>query len=157
MKYTETSNVFIDSNLWIYLSVETNDTSKHEKATHFFERIANKNIFVSIQVINEFHWVLLKKYKLPKALINEKVTNGIIPMSNILPLKLAAYQKANQIRIHYSVSFWDSLIISSALLADCSILYTEDMQNGLVLENQIKIINPFLSQWPSGLFLTNFS
>lgn len=43
----------------------------------------------------------------------------------------------------YRYSYWDSLILSSALENDCTILYTEDMQDGKVMENQLRIINPY--------------
>jgi predicted nucleic acid-binding protein len=43
----------------------------------------------------------------------------------------------------YSLSFWDSLIVASALAANAEILYSEDMQNGLLIENKLRIINPF--------------
>ncbi len=36
------------------------------------------------------------------------------------------------------------MIVSSALESRCSILYSEDMQNGQIIEKQFKIINPFL-------------
>lgn len=39
--------------------------------------------------------------------------------------------------------FYDSLIVASALESECTILYSEDMQPGLVIENQLKIVNPF--------------
>jgi predicted nucleic acid-binding protein len=44
----------------------------------------------------------------------------------------------------YSLQVFDSKIIASALHADCTILYSEDMQHGLVIENKLTIINPFL-------------
>lgn len=41
-------------------------------------------------------------------------------------------------------SFWDSLIVASAILGEASILYSEDMQVGLIIENALQIVNPFL-------------
>ena len=43
----------------------------------------------------------------------------------------------------YSYSYWDSLIIASALESNCSILYTEDMQDGQIIEDRLRIMNPF--------------
>ncbi len=143
MKYIETNKIFIDSNLWIYMSIKDRELIKHKKTINFFHKNIYKNINVSIQVINEFHWVLLKKYKLSEFLINEKV-NGILKISNVFSLKLENYKIAKFIREKYYISFWDSMIISSALINDCSILYSEDMQNNLIIENRLKIINPFL-------------
>jgi predicted nucleic acid-binding protein len=48
------------------------------------------------------------------------------------------------LRGHYSLSFWDGLIVASAVLGEASILYSEDMQNGLIIENTLQIVNPFL-------------
>ena len=144
MKYIPTNDVFIDSNLWIYLSVSTKDKEKHNSTLSFFEQISNKYIYTSIQVINEYHWVMLRKYKLSESDISEKVENGIIQMSKIVDLNINTYKKAQKIRANYNISFWDSLIVSSALLSNCSILYSEDMDNDLVIENKIKIINPLL-------------
>jgi len=41
-------------------------------------------------------------------------------------------------------SVWDGLIVASALSANTEILYSEDMQNDLQVENKLKIVNPFL-------------
>ena len=42
----------------------------------------------------------------------------------------------------YNVSFWDSLIIASALDNKCTLLYSEDMQHGLLVDNKLKVVNP---------------
>jgi len=51
--------------------------------------------------------------------------------------------KASALREQYAFSFWDSTIVSIALHAGASVLYSEDMQSGLVVENRVRIINPF--------------
>jgi len=43
------------------------------------------------------------------------------------------------------ISWFDSLIVAAALVADCKILYSEDFQDGLVIEGKLKVINPFKS------------
>jgi len=51
---------------------------------------------------------------------------------------------ASDLRARYPFSFWDGLIVASALAANAEILYSEDMQNGLLVENKLKIVNPFV-------------
>lgn len=51
--------------------------------------------------------------------------------------------KASVLRERLQLSFWDSLIVSSALLGSAEILYTEDMADGLLVENRLRITNPF--------------
>ncbi len=49
---------------------------------------------------------------------------------------------AATLRLNYSLSYWDSLIVASAINSECSILYSEDMQDGLQVHKKLKIINP---------------
>jgi predicted nucleic acid-binding protein len=48
-----------------------------------------------------------------------------------------------KLRDRYLISFWDSLIVASAVLGDATILYSEDMQDGLIINNSLQVINPF--------------
>jgi len=50
---------------------------------------------------------------------------------------------ASTLRVQYGFSFWDGLIIASALSTDATIFYSEDMQDGLVIVDQLTIVNPF--------------
>lgn len=50
---------------------------------------------------------------------------------------------SSNVRSRYNFSFWDSLIVACALAAGASILYSEDMQDGLVVDSQLQIVNPF--------------
>jgi predicted nucleic acid-binding protein len=51
--------------------------------------------------------------------------------------------KAIDLSILYGYSYWDSLILATAIDNGCSILYTEDMQDGQVVDGKLKIVNPF--------------
>ncbi|MBW4578546.1 MAG: PIN domain-containing protein [Tildeniella nuda ZEHNDER 1965/U140] len=54
--------------------------------------------------------------------------------------------QALEIASRYGYTYWDSLIISTALASDCTILYSEEMQHNQPIENKLRIINPFLPQ-----------
>jgi len=64
--------------------------------------------------------------------------------SSLQPIHLTTLNVALDIAERYSFSHYDSLIIAAALQADCTTLYSEDMQHGQVIEGRISIINPFL-------------
>lgn len=51
--------------------------------------------------------------------------------------------KGSELRDRHRFSYWDSLIVACALLEGATIVYSEDMQSGLVIENRLQIINPF--------------
>ncbi|MFM6846199.1 MAG: PIN domain-containing protein, partial [Dolichospermum sp.] len=52
--------------------------------------------------------------------------------------------QALEINAKYNYSYWDSLIIATALLSECSIIYSEDMHHNQLIENTVRIINPFV-------------
>lgn len=53
--------------------------------------------------------------------------------------------QALTLKSKYKIGWFDSLIVAAALQAECKILYTEDLQDGLVVEGQLKVINPMKS------------
>ncbi|SDN51183.1 PIN domain-containing protein [Desulfonauticus submarinus] len=61
----------------------------------------------------------------------------------VVPLTLDIVRKSWEIKEKYKFSYWDSLIVASALENNCSILYTEDMQDGQIIEKKLEIVNPF--------------
>lgn len=92
-------------------------------------------------MLNEFSAILIKNGIDDKAIqqrvaeIIENTTVNSVPTGTIL--------YAWEIRLKYKFSYWDSLIIASALESNCSALYTEDLQHGQVIEKKLKILNPF--------------
>ena len=143
------NRVFIDTNVWIYSLTESKVSKegvKREISLNLLERLVcidNTAIYVSIQVINECHWNLVRKFKVPDTLAAATILENIIPIAEVMGIDVDTYTLSNHIRKRYKCSFWDSLIIASALEAGCSILYTEDMQNGQIIEGKLKIVNPF--------------
>ena len=134
--------VFIDSNIWIYAHVETEDKDKREDTISFLKKeIIESRIISSVQVLNEFHWTLKKKYRADEEIIARKI-KSIIKITGIVPISLQTYQLAFTLRDKYNLSFWDSLIVSSAVENEAKILYSEDMHNGLSVNKKLKIINP---------------
>jgi predicted nucleic acid-binding protein len=53
------------------------------------------------------------------------------------------WARAHLLRERYKFSFYDSVIVASALRARCKILYFEDLQHGQVIEKQLRVTNPF--------------
>ena len=144
MKSTVKSNIFIDTNIWIYAFLNNRpDHLKQQRVLSLLEDMpADSAIFVSVQVVNEFHWILSRKYGIDETTIKAKVTKGIAAVANIAPVDFKVYQDSFRIRGKYFISFWDSLIVASALENRCTVLYSEDMQHGLTVDNKLRIVNP---------------
>lgn len=137
--------VFIDTNILVYLF----DKSEKEKQTRvkklISELLPQTRMFVSVQVINEFINVTGKKIATPISPAQQKeIIEFINDIFIITPLNVGTTLSALEISQKYKFSFWDSLIISSALENKCNVLYSEDMQNEFSIYNKIKIVNPFI-------------
>ena len=94
MKFTVKSNIFIDSNIWIYAFLDSDkEHDKQRKALTLLEEIpADSMVTCSVQVVNEFHWILSRKYGINENTIKTKVTKGIAAFANVVPLDFKVYQ-----------------------------------------------------------------
>lgn len=130
---------FFDTNILLYLLSGDNDEAS------CVEAIVSKGGTISVQVLNEFASVAARKFGMTYAEIREFLQT-IRVVCNTRPLTVETHQLGLDIAERYGFSFYDSLIVSAALLADCSTLYSEDMQHGQEIENTMVITNPFLLQ-----------
>jgi len=127
---------FIDTNVFIYIQRTDvpNKTKISEKTIDFFECV------VSTQVLNETCNILTKKYPSPKEEIN-RVLHSIQESCHIVIVTDDYPSKALDYHFKYSISYYDALMAAAALEADCKYLISEDMQDGLVIENKLQILN----------------
>lgn len=132
------SPIFLDSNIIIYAYSGT-DPHKADIARRV---IASGNVVISSQVINEFVSVTHKKLRQPMNSI-EKTVREFLPFTRPMPLSAETSLLALRIAQEYRFSWFDSLIVASALENNCSILVSEDLHHGQVIEKSLTIINPF--------------
>lgn len=140
-------NIFLDTNIFIYALTEPkckDDIPKRQTAIKLLQRLINEsNIFVSVQIMNELHINMVRKFKIDDRVAFETLQDNILAIASVESLSYQTYGKAFDIRQKYNISYWDSLVIASALESGCDTLYSEDMQDGLVLENGLRVVNPF--------------
>ena len=130
-------SIFLDSNIFLY-AFSSKDLTKQKIASS----LVLKPLTISTQVINEVSNNLLKKLKFSNDDIAEFIEDCYIRYS-IIDFTKNIFIQASALRKKYHFSYYDSLIVSSALLSHCTTLYSEDMHDGLVVEKQLTIINPF--------------
>lgn len=133
--------IFIDTNIFVYSAVvDSHNADRRQKAISLIQT-EDYEIFISTQVLNEFSAILIKN-GIDNDAIQERVIE-IIENTMVNALTTDTILSAWKIRLKYKFSYWDSLIIASALESKSSVLYTEDLQDGQVIEKKLKIINPF--------------
>jgi len=143
-------SVFIDTNIFLYALTEPKeknrekDLPKRAKSLELLTKLFNENhIVVSVQVLNELHFNMVRKFKLDDTVVFNTIQKNVFAIASVEDLTSQTYMKAFQVRHNYNISYWDSLVIASALESGCTQLYSEDMQDGLVIDRVLNIINPF--------------
>jgi predicted nucleic acid-binding protein len=126
---------FIDTNIWIYAHLSADDNTKSAKALKLLE--ASPILVSSTQVLNEYYSVMLKK-KIAVNLIQDNIV-VMIGISDIRIIQVTTLHLTHKIKLKYGFSYWDSLILASALEASCPVLYSEDMQHNQIIENSLTV------------------
>lgn len=129
---------FFDTNVLLYLlSAET------AKADLVEEMLAAGGT-ISVQVLNEFTSVAQRKLGMKVADVREAL-EPISATCQVLPLTTQILQRGLQVAERYQFSFYDALIVGVgvALESGCTVLYSEDMQDGQLIDDTLTIKNPF--------------
>jgi predicted nucleic acid-binding protein len=131
--------VFIDTNILLYLLSSLQD--KADRA----EKILQEGGLISVQVLNEIANIALRKLSMSWKEINEMLAL-IRSLCLTVPLTIETHDRGRHVAERYGLSVYDSMIIGAALLGGCETLYSEDMQDGLLIDHQLRIRNPFAPQ-----------
>jgi predicted nucleic acid-binding protein len=130
------TDAFFDTNVLLYLL--SDDAPKADRAE---DLLADGGV-ISVQVLNEFAAVASRKLGLAWPEIRE-VLGTAQSLCRVEPLTIATHERGLAIAERYGFSVYDSLIVAAALLAGCGVLWTEDLQDGQRIEDQLTVKNPF--------------
>jgi predicted nucleic acid-binding protein len=128
---------FFDTNVLIYAVV------KNVPRTSKAEELLAGGGMVSIQSLNEFVSVARLKLGMSWKEVREFVDLICILCPDPVPTSLDVHRGALAIAEKYGYSFYDALIASAALQIGCKTLYSEDLQDGQIINRQLTIRNPF--------------
>jgi len=101
-------------------------------------------IIVSTQILGELYNALTKKGFLSKNEAEEIIIEMVATFP-VIEIDIINVLKAIEINKKLRYSYWDSSVIATALLNDCSTFYSEDMQHDQLIENTLRIVNPLRS------------
>lgn len=121
-----TGKAFIDSNVWIYL-LSSDDPARKEQAGRLLAKTRGK--VISWQVVNEVCVNLLRTKRKDEPFVRLTI-DFMRDACEVVECSEPILNSASELREHHGVSFWDSLIVATALAAGCSMLVSEDMQDG---------------------------
>jgi predicted nucleic acid-binding protein len=126
---------FIDTNVLVYF------TGEGQRATTAEALIVGGGT-VSVQVLNEMALVCRRKYGFSWEQIRQALL-FVRTLLNVVPVTMDTHELGLSVAERYQLQLYDSLLLSSALLAGCETFLSEDLHDGLVIERQLTIRNPF--------------
>jgi predicted nucleic acid-binding protein len=133
--------IFLDTNILFYAH-DVADTRKQSIASNIIQDTAQTHrIVISTQVLQEFSNACIKKLGLSEAdtllLLDE------FSKLDTVQVTPALIREAVDVHFVYGYSFYDSLILATAVSAGCQTIYTEDMAHNQAILG-LKLVNPFV-------------
>jgi len=130
------AEVFFDTNILLYLL--SGDATKADRA----EALAADGGVTSVQVLNEFASVAMRKLDMRLAEIR-KILSTIRAVCAVNPVDIETHELGLDLVERHHLAVYDALIVAAALQAECTVLYTEDLQHGQKFGG-LTIRNPFV-------------
>ena len=129
------ADCFFDTNVLLYLL--STDAAKADRS----EALLVSGGVVNVQVLNEFASVATRKLAMTIPEIRE-ILSTIRAVCVVRSLDIETNDLGLEMAERYGFSIYDGLIVAAAVHAGCAILYSEDLQQGQVID-QLTIQNPF--------------
>lgn len=140
-----TELVFVDTNVLVYAR-DASDPSRNTQAMHWMEMLWRDRCGrISTQVLSEYYVTVTRKLK--PGLSQQEAWDDVSALMtwDPLPTDRALLQRGWELRRRFQLGWWDSLLVGAAQAQGCSILLSEDLQDGSILGGVV-IRNPFTTQ-----------
>lgn len=134
--------VFVDTNLLVY-RFDTTEPEKQAQAEVWHEHLWRERTGrLSIQVLQELYSSLTRKLDAPMKPAEARTAVRALHAWNPIPITARTIEGAWRLEDHYSLSWWDALIVAAAQIAGCRHLLTEDLSHGQDYDG-VRVVNPF--------------
>jgi predicted nucleic acid-binding protein len=130
------ARVFLDTNILLYIYSE----SEPIKSAICQTAINNNNCYTSTQALNELSNVCLRKWNMNRSNI-ENAIDEISSACQVTHITENTIKKALFLHEKYKYSYYDCLMLAAAIESNCEMIFSEDMQNGQIVENTLTIKN----------------
>jgi predicted nucleic acid-binding protein len=140
-----TGAVFVDTNVLVYARDES-EPAKRPIAARWLEDLWREHRGrTSTQVLNEYYVTVTRKLRHP--LDSEAAWSDVQDLFEWEPQEVTRglLSRAREIETRYSTNWWDALIVAAAQLQDCTILLSEDFQDGMTFGG-LSVRNPFIAR-----------
>ncbi len=127
---------FFDTNVLLYLA--SDEPAKADRA----ETLIADGGMISVQVLNEIANVARRKMEMSWEEIHGflAILRSLLP---VVPVTVETHEVGIALAERYGFATYDAMIAAAAILSDSDTLWSEDLQHGMMLDDRLRIVNPF--------------
>jgi predicted nucleic acid-binding protein len=129
---------FFDTNVLVYV------VGQKDERTPKADALVAKGGVISVQVLNELASVSRRKLGMSWEEIGDALAAIRVLCPCPMPLTIDTHDAGVRMAAKYGFQFYDALIAAAALEAECTTLYSEDFQDGQLIEGRLTVRNPFV-------------
>jgi predicted nucleic acid-binding protein len=133
---TAVSPEFLDTNVVVYAFSQD---PHNERALD----LLSTGCTISVHVLNEFVNVARRKLGMNWSEIDEALVSVRAVCPNVLPVDIETHSLAVRLAARHGFAFFDALMVAAALQGGCETLWSEDMQDGSIIDGRLRISNSF--------------
>ena len=127
---------FFDSNVLLYFA--SGDPVKADRV----EALIAEGGTISVQVLNEMALVMRRKFRYDWPRVAAALA-GVRHALEVVPIDLATHVRGLALAERYGFHIYDAMIAAAAIDAGCDTLWSEDMHEGLLVDDRLRVRNPF--------------
>ena len=132
--------ITLDTNVLVY-AIDTDAGKKHIQAMELVDYSVLLDCVLTLQSLCEFYVAVTRKKKMPSEEAVKQIEDWMILFPVIIPKESSLADTLRAVQ-QYKLSFWDAMLWAVALKGGVKILFSEDFQNGQIVEG-VQFINPF--------------
>jgi len=134
---------FVDTHILVYAH-DISAGQKHDKARRLVQSLWERRAgCLNVQVLQEFYVIVTQKVAIPLTPPAASQIIADLATWSVHRPGVADVLDAIRVQDRYQISFWDAMIIVSAMQLDCATIWSEDMNPGQVYDS-VKVLNPFV-------------
>jgi predicted nucleic acid-binding protein len=127
---------FFDTNVLMYIA--SGEPAKADRA----ESLIRDGGTISVQILNEITHVARRKMLMSWEEAN-RLLSLVRGLLTVEPITIETHETGLVLAERYRFGIYDAMVVASALLANCDKLWSEDMQDHLLIDGRLRIANPF--------------
>lgn len=132
--------ITIDTNILFYY-IDKTIFARHQGAINIINKLSKDDCVLTLQSLAEFYYATVRK-----KLLSPKIAHNIVKdWQNVFPVvaaKTTTLTKAIQLTNDHQITFWDSMLLSTAQEVGVNLLLSENFNHHQIIDG-IRIVNPF--------------